>query len=313
MTIPASTHRAVGVEVVHTSERPIDVVATLGPLARGGADPCHQRGADGSIWRTSQMPAGPVTYQVSQLDRYRVRCRAWGAGSADLVASLPELLGERDDQSDFAGVHPKLVDAHRRHPGLRICRTGRVLEALVPAILEQKVTGVEARRAWRWLVMKHGGPAPGPAPAGMRTPPTAEQWRFVPSWDFHRAGVDPRRSRTVLTCARAADQLEDSRNLTPAAALRRLESVAGVGRWTAAEVAQRALGDADALSVGDYHLSAIVGWSLLGRPLTDEEMVAFLEPWRPHRYRVVRLLEMSGQAVKPRFGPRMTIQDHRRH
>ena len=100
--------------------------------------------------------------------------------------------------------------------------------------------------------------------------------------------------------------------MTAADALARLRVVPGIGVWTAAEVAQRALGDADALSVGDYHLSAYVGWSLAGRPLDDAGMVELLEPWRPHRYRVVRLLECSG-VRKPRFGPRMTVQDHRSH
>jgi 3-methyladenine DNA glycosylase/8-oxoguanine DNA glycosylase len=98
--------------------------------------------------------------------------------------------------------------------------------------------------------------------------------------------------------------------MDPTAANRRLSAVPGIGVWTAAEVAQRALGDGDAVSVGDFHLSAFVGWALAGRPLDDDGMVELLERWRPHRYRVVRLLECSG-VTKPRFGPRMTVQDHR--
>ena len=101
--------------------------------------------------------------------------------------------------------------------------------------------------------------------------------------------------------------------IPPAEAHRRLRAVPGVGVWTAAEVAQRALGDADAVSVGDYHLSDVVGWSLLGGPLDDAGMVELLEPLRPHRYRAVRLIERTPGAGKPRFGPRMSIQDHRAH
>jgi 3-methyladenine DNA glycosylase/8-oxoguanine DNA glycosylase len=110
-----------------------------------------------------------------------------------------------------------------------------------------------------------------------------------------------------------ASQLEQCSVLSAEEADRRLRTVPGVGVWTAAEVAQRALGDADALSVGDFHLAGIIGWSLLGRPLDDDGMVDYLQAWRPHRYRVVRLLEVSGMARKPRFGPRMPVQDHRRH
>ena len=84
-------------------------------------------------------------------------------------------------------------------------------------------------------------------------------------------------------------------------------SLPGVGEWTAAEIAQRAFGDADALSVGDYHLAKMVGWSLLGHPIDDPAMVELLEPVRPHRHRAVRLLEVSGLASNPRFGPRMPI------
>ena len=97
------------------------------------------------------------------------------------------------------------------------------------------------------------------------------------------------------------------------AAAKRLRAIPGVGVWTAAEVAQRAFGDPDALSVGDYHLAAVVGWSLLGRPLDDEGMVDYMKPLSPHRYRAVRLLQVSGNAIKPKFGPRTPLVDHSRH
>lgn len=228
------------------------------------------------------------------------------------MAGLADLLGGRDSADGFVPGHPRLADAQRRHPGLRVPRTGRVLEALVPAVLEQKVTGKEAWASFRALVLRYGGPAPGPAPLGMRVPPPAEDWRRIPSWEWHRAGVDGQRSRAVCEAARVAARLEEAVGMSGADATRRLQAVPGVGAWTVAEVAARALGDSDALSVGDYHLSHYVGWALVGRPLDDDGMVALLEPWRPHRYRVVRLLECSGFA-QPRFGPRLTIQDHRAH
>jgi 3-methyladenine DNA glycosylase/8-oxoguanine DNA glycosylase len=82
--------------------------------------------------------------------------------------------------------------------------------------------------------------------------------------------------------------------------------------WTSAEVAQRVYGDADALSVGDFHLAGIVGWTLLGRAIDDAEMVDYLEPLRPHRYRAVRLLSAGGHAFKPKFAPRTPLTDHSR-
>lgn len=301
------------VETTVTSRRPLDVAMSLQPLQRGKGDPCHRRTVDGSLWRTSVQGSGPVTYRLTQSDRHTVHCEAWGAGAPEFAAGLDRLVGDHDDSAGFAPEHPILAEAHRRFPHLRLGRTDRVMEALVPAILEQRVHRIAAFASWRRLVGKFGGPAPGPAPEGMRLPPTAEVWRRVPSWEFHRANVDPGRARTVVRCAQFADRLEKVCTLPPEEANRRLMSIPGVGIWTAAEVSQRALGDPDALSVGDYHLAAMVGWSLLGRPLDDPGMVDYLAPLRPHRYRAVRLLLVSGSAVKPKFGPPTVVDDHRWH
>ncbi len=291
---------------------PVDVRRTLSPLSRGRGDPTHRTTEDGALWRTSHAATGPVTYRLEQRGPHEIACTAWGPGAEEVVAGLPDLLGGRDGADGFEPRHPRLVDAALRHPGLRVPRTGRVVEALVPAVLEQKVTGKEARASFRTLVLRFGSPAPGPAPAGMVVPPSAEGWRHVPSWEWHRAGVDPQRSKTICLAMRYAAKLEQAVGMAPADAATRLSAVPGIGPWTVAEVAQRALGDTDALSVGDYHLSQFVGWALAGRPLDDDGMVELLDPWRPHRYRVVRLLECSG-FTKPRFGPRLTVQDHRAH
>jgi 3-methyladenine DNA glycosylase/8-oxoguanine DNA glycosylase len=296
-------------ETVWRPRQPVDVRLTLGPLSRGRNDPTHKVAGDGSLWRTTLTPQGPATYRVSQR-LGEVHAQAWGEGAEWVIAGIPRLLGAEDDWAGFEPRHPLLVESHRRHPGLRIPRTGRVMEALVPAVLEQKVTGKEARQAFARLVRRYGTPAPGPAPEGMRVPPAADTWRRVPSWEWHRAGVDPKRMRTVMEACRLAVRLEEAVDMTREDALRRLRAVPGVGEWTAAEVAQRALGDGDTVSVGDYHLAAFVGWALAGKPVDDPGMQELLEPWRPHRQRVVRLLEVSG-AAKPRFGPRLTIQDHR--
>jgi 3-methyladenine DNA glycosylase/8-oxoguanine DNA glycosylase len=310
--VTVGTSSTATASTVWRPQHPVDVRRTLAPLRRGAADPTHRVADDGAVWRTTLMPSGGATYRVWQAGLREVSAQAWGPGAAEVVGGLPDLLGGRDTSDDFVPRHPRLRDAHAAHPGLRVPRTGRVVEALVPAVLEQKVTGKEARASFRRLVLQHGTPAPGPAPDGMRVPPSAEVWRHVPSWDWHRAGVGPQRSRTICLAMRSADRLEQAVGMAPADAARPLSAVPGIGAWTVAEIAQRALGDSDALSVGDFHLSQYVGWALAGRPLDDDGMVELLEPWRPHRYRVVRLLECSGFA-KPRFGPRITVQDHRGH
>ncbi len=197
-----------------------------------------------------------------------------------------------------------------RYPGLRVGRTGRLFEALVPAVLEQKVVGVEAHRAWRILLGKFGTPAPGPAPQGMRVVPPPRVWARIPSWDWHRAGVEGVRARTIIAAAGVASRLEQALDLDSAEADRRLRSLPGIGPWTSAEIRQRAAGDADAVSVGDYHLPKIVGWTLARQITDDAGMLELLAPYAGHRYRVSRLIELGGSAP-PRRGPRMSVRDYR--
>jgi 3-methyladenine DNA glycosylase/8-oxoguanine DNA glycosylase len=287
---------------------PVELAKILGPLFRSSRNPVCQRDA-GGVWLTQRTPYGVATLRLTQ-GQSEVDAIAWGAGAAWAIDRVPLLLGSDDDWStlDLSG-NAFLSDARRRSPGLRLLNTGLVLESLIPAIIEQKVTTVEAWRAWRALVAARGESAPGPAPDGMRVFPTAEGWRMTPSWEWHRAGVDPRRSRTALAVASVASAIE---RVTAPDVAQRLQSVSGVGPWTAAETSQRAHGNPDLVSVGDFHLPAIVGWALIGKPVDDDGMLELLEPWTGHRQRIMRLILASG-FHKPRRGARMTIQDHRWH
>lgn len=301
------------VSTVFESERPLDLAMSVSQLRRGKGDPTFERDSAGSIWRASRMPSGTVTYRLTQLTRHSVRCIAWGGGADEFMGRLPALLGDDDDCDGFEPEHPTLKEAHRQFPHLRIGRTGLVMEALAPSVLEQRVHGVSAFASWRMLVSKFGERAPGPTPRPMFVPPVPDVWRRIPSWEYHRANVDPARSKTIVRCAQAAGRLEEAASMSREAATRRLRAIPGVGVWTAAEVAQRAFGDPDALSVGDYHLAAVVGWSLLGRPLDDDGMIEYMKPLAPHRFRAVRLLQVSGKAIKPKFGPRTPYVDHTWH
>ena len=307
----------------------VDVRLILSVHRRGYSDPAFRIAADGSVWRTSLTPDGPGTLRIlgrpaaagpaaagsalagdAPAEGTLVSAAAWGPGASWLLAAVPDLLGSGDDPAGFDPSHPLLREMSGRHPGMRVGRSGRVLEALVPAVLEQKVVGAEAWRAWRLLMLRFGDPAPGPAPDGMRVFPPARTWLRIPSWEWHRAGVEAVRARTVANAARVAGRLEEIMTMAPEAADRRLRALPGIGQWTSAEVRQRACGDADAVSVGDYHLPAAVGWALAGRKVDDAGMLDLLAPYAGHRYRAARLVELSG-VRPPRRGPRMSVRDYR--
>lgn len=310
----------------------LDVRRTVSVHRHGRSDPTFRADADGAIWRTCRTPDGPGTLRITSTVARQaagtapgapravpaamaqvppvVMAAAWGPGAEWLLANLPDMLGARDDPSGFAPAHPWLRAITRSLPGLRVGRSGRVFEALVPAVLEQKVATAEAHRAWRWLLRRYGEPAPGPAPAGMRVIPPPRVWASVPSWEWHRAGVEAVRARTIAAAARVAGRLEEVAWLAPAEADRRLQSIPGIGVWTSAEIRQRACGDADAVSVGDYNLPGMVGWTLAGRRTDDAGMLELLAPYAGHRYRVTWLVELRGSAP-PRRGPRLPIRDYR--
>jgi 3-methyladenine DNA glycosylase/8-oxoguanine DNA glycosylase len=246
-----------------------------------------------------------------------VSARAWGDGAEWVLDHLPHLLGEHDDLEGFEPRHPVVAEAHRRYGHFRVGRSDAVFEALAPACLEQVVTGKEAFRAWRLLVREFGEPAPGPAREvgsaayGMFVAPPPEVWARVPSWRFLAAGVEQRRSRTLVRTAQRAAALERTLLGAHAAADLALRSFPGVGPWTSAEVRQRAHGDADAWSIGDYHVGKNISFALTGEPLDDEACTELLEPYRGHRFRVQTLLSMMGGAARrPRHGPRMTLPTH---
>jgi len=275
---------------------PLNLRLTLAPLCRGRGDPSMRLASDG-VWRATRTPDGPATVHLA-LRHDVVHVEAWGPGAEWALETAPALVGEDDDASGFAPQHPAVADAAHRLRGLRLCRSGRVMEVLVPTIVEQKVVGLEARRSYAAMVRALGEPAPGPV--RLHLPPAPDRIAGTPSWAFHRWGIERKRADTIRRACAVADRLEASPD--------RLEVLPGIGPWTAAEVRRLALGDPDAVSVGDYHLPSIVSWALAGEPRGDDaRMLELLAPYAGHRGRVQRLLEAGGPHA-PRYGPRMPLQ-----
>jgi 3-methyladenine DNA glycosylase/8-oxoguanine DNA glycosylase len=277
---------------------PVDLRATLSPLAHGLGDPTIRIGADG-VWRATRAPSGPVSVRVVASGT-EIRVAAWGPGAAWAINFAPDLVGASDHPEALIPHHQLIAELVHRFPGLRLPRTHRPFDALLPAICEQKVTGTEARAAFRGIVHTYGEPAPGPV--RLRLPPHPSVLAGLPYFAYHRFSLERRRADLIRRCAALAPRLEGRSAAEGAAILRR---VPGIGPWTLAEVVRVAFGDPDAVSVGDYHIPSVVAWALAGeRRVDDARMLELLEPYRGQRGRVQRLLEVSG-IFPPRRGPRL--------
>ena len=284
------------------TDRPLDIFSTLAPI---GIGPSLKIDRD-DVWRATRTPAGPSTIHLKRSGG-RIEVEAWGPGAEWASARAGALCGERDDSSAFRPQHRLIAELHRRHPGLRLTRTHAVFEALVPAVLAQKVTTIEAEAGYRALVHALGERAPGPE--RLKLPPSAHVLARTPYWAFHRFGVERRRAEVIIRAARSANRLEETVAMDLASAYRRLQAFPGVGPWTAAKVALVALGAPDAVPVGDYHLPHAVGYALDGTSRsTDERMLELLAPYAGQRGRVIRLLTIAGISA-PRFGPKQPLRD----
>lgn len=297
-----------------------DLAATFAQLAHGPADATIAI-AGRCVRRATRTPDGPAAFEVLDPGD-RLVVRSWGPGAGWVGGHASALLGLDDDPdpllallsaapgaapgaAEATGVAagPLLKDLARRFAGVRFTRTARVVEALVPAILGQKVTATEAHRAYGGLIATYGEPAPGPF--GLRLQPSPERLAGTPYHAMHPFGVERRRAEVIRDVGRLAARLEEATSMPLAEARARLLAVPGVGPWTMNEVARDALGDPDAVSLGDAHIPHMVCFALAREPRgTDERMLELLAPYLGQRGRVVRLLKLAGFRA-PRYGPRM--------
>lgn len=309
-----------------TPSGPVSLTKSLGILRRGLGDPTIRLSAS-EAWLAFATPLGPATLQISKPTlQGAADFQAWGPGASWALDSAPNLLGAQDDWNEFdqglqEGIYPEIIARNRaEHPDVVLPKTGRIFEHAVGAILEQRVTGIEANHAWRWLVHRFGQPAPGPAPEGLKIFPSPLDLAQMQRWDWQQARVEGQRATTIRKFVQVAGAINwwadkplnhaKPTAKAPGTLEAALASVPGIGPWTIAETLQRSHGSSDHISVGDFHLAHFVGQVLTGKRITDPQMLALLAPYAPHRQRVVRLLMLSGER-KQSFGPRYAPLDHR--
>ena len=285
---------------------PLDLRGTLAATGKA-SDPGRSLG-DGGIWRVYRSPDGPVSLKIERTEE-GVRGLAWGPGSEHALGILPDLVGAHDDPTKFVPHHDALRDLYRRKPGLRFGKTHCAVEALIKTIPGQRVTAVAAKRTARELVFRFGDPAPGPV--DLRLPADPERIANLSYENLHGAGLERSRASTILEICRRRKRIEQLGQRSPEDAVTALQSIRGIGPWTANRVAELAWGWTDAVQTGDYWLPSTISWILAGEARADDaRMLELLEPYRPHRARAVKLA-MSARIKPPRFGPRLDVRDFR--
>ena len=270
---------------------PVDLRLTLSPLRHGLGDPTI-RLTNTEVLRATRTPDGPATLHL-RINGDEVTARAWGPGAENVLEGASDLIGGSDRPEELKTRHPVVRDLHHQMQSLRLCRSGAVMEALVPTILEQKITSQEALRSFRGLVRRYGEPAPGPG--NLMLQPAPKRLAELPYWAFHPFGVARTRADTIRRACSRASSLERLTGLSTEEAARRLRSVPGIGPWTAGLVLDAVFGDPDAVVVGDFHLPHAVTWTLAGEPRgSDERMLELLAEFEGQRGRVMRLIAASG-------------------
>lgn len=282
----------------------LNVPATV----RGAKDPVLVGPTE--AWWATRTPDGIGSLQMRRTAPNTISSEAWGPGADWLLAQVPRLMGAEDDLTGFNPTG-RVGELWRRAP-FRLARTDRLWDAMVGAVFGQKVQTRKARESRRALARRFGEPAPGPRPAWVL--PSPEAVATMGYYQFHPLGVERKRAETLIRVARALPAIEAAAETGPdgeapaEAVIRRLQYIRGVGPWTAAMATAVALGHADAVPVGDFHIPNTVAWMMAGEPrATDERMLELLEPYRGHRWRVIRLAKASGKA--PKYGPRLSLVD----
>jgi 3-methyladenine DNA glycosylase/8-oxoguanine DNA glycosylase len=224
------------------------------------------------------------------------------------------IAGVDDDPTEFLAMvrgHPVLEDLARAGDP-RLGRAPTVFEVYASAVIEQLVTGLESRRSIARLWRIAGEPLPG---TKLHAAPTPAAVRRVPMWRMHEIGVGSRRAATLREGAMRGPALERLRSFPAEVAIAKMQSLRGIGPWTANYVARDAFGYADAVPIDDFHAPRIVSEMLTGEEGGNAEMLAALEPFRPHRARAVMLIESSFSQGTLRGGPRWRppkVDAHRR-
>jgi len=299
----------------HAVDHAVDVGSTLGWYRHGRNDPTtwidrvgRGRAGSGRFVRATWTPDGPATMLVTWSPESPVSAETWGPGGEWLLARVPAMIGDLDPGAPGleTDAHPVVAATAQASRHVRFGASSTLYHELLPTIIEQRVTNVEAKHQWARLCQELSTQAPGPF-ARLLLPPAPDVLRRQPSWWFHPLGIERKRAQPLIEVARHASKMWEWAERDPRDAAGMLRLIPGVGVWTVGCVLAPGLGDTDAVPVGDYHVKNIIAWNMAGEArATDERMLELLEPYAGQRGRVVRAITMYGSGA-PKFGPKQRI------
>jgi 3-methyladenine DNA glycosylase/8-oxoguanine DNA glycosylase len=298
----------------HDVVAPRSLRRTLSLYRAGFGDPTT-RLDERSFLRATYTPDGPGTLRLqwrsdpAPVDECGLSVDAWGPGADWLLGRVDQLTGAHDHSVSFADAHPVVERSLRLTRQGRIGASGDLYHQLLPTIIAQRITAGEAVRQWARLCRELGEPAPGPdgTTQGLRLPPSPASLHRRPAWWFHPLGIETKRARPLVEVARHADKLWRWADAGTEVTAEKLALLRGIGVWTIGSVLGPALGDPDAVPIGDYHFPNVVAWAMAGEARADDDrMLELLEPYRGQRGRVLWAI-VSTQGKAPAFGPRRRV------
>jgi 3-methyladenine DNA glycosylase/8-oxoguanine DNA glycosylase len=278
---------------------PLDLESTTMVGDHGRSNTSARRLAEGELAQAVWTPEGPATLHL-RIVAGRLEARAWGEGREQLLSAVPGYAGLDDRPPRFGG---RLAQFERRAPGVRCSRALALFDVIVGHVIRQRVAWRDAVATQLSILRAHGRDAPGPF--AMKLPLSPAQWRTLGASELASHGLERKRASTLLGVAARAERIVGWAALGGEEFGRRIELLPGIGPWTRAMVQAIGLGDPDAVPTGDWELPSLVSHVLAGEARGDDaRMIELLEPWRGHRFRVIRLLWAAGLSA-PRFGPRV--------
>lgn len=292
----------------------IDLASTLAPLGVLPGDPTIRLGP-GLFQRATQTPDGfasiTVTWPAQPTGSTSpVEVTTFGDGAAWLSARAARLIGLEDDITGFDPAEPPLRPLWRRHRGTRITATGTLWHDLACTIVQQRIHRRDAALQWRRFVVGLGTPAADGS--DLITPPDPATVGRLSYHHLHRCGIERQRADYLINAAREVSRLHHLVDAPLDEALPHLRALKGVGPWTSACLSAFSWGFQDTLVVGDAGIPSMISWLLAKEPRgSDARMLDLLEPYRPHRYRVVQLA-FAARSFPPKRRPPGARTDIRR-